>query len=170
MVSKLHDITVTIASESITYPGDTRFRRSLVCELDAGAPFELSRLETSAHIGTHIDAPAHFIAGGKRIADYSVNDFVFTAHVVDIPGSAPITAAALAAVTTSPGDALLLKTENSRSGRCRAGVFNRDWVFLTGGAATWCVERELGLVGIDYVSIDGFADDSYPAHHAILHP
>ena len=86
MFSELHDISVAVASQSITYPGDTPFRRSLISELGAGAPFELSRIEMSAHLGTHLDAPAHFVAGGKRIDDFSAADFVFPAHVVDIPG------------------------------------------------------------------------------------
>ncbi len=168
MFAELHDISVAVTSQSITYPGDTPFQRELVCELGAGAPFELSRVEMSAHLGTHIDAPAHFISGGKRITDFSAADFVFPAHVVDIPGDGPVDVDAISDIATNPGDALLLKTENSRSGRCRAGVFASDWVYVGADTASWCAERKLGLVGIDYVSVDGSEDTGYPAHHAIL--
>jgi arylformamidase len=166
--AELHDISVTVATQSITYPGDTPFQRSLLSELEAGAPFELSRVEMSAHLGTHIDAPAHFVTDGKRITDFAAADFVFPAHVVDIPGDGQVGVAAIADVDAQPGDALLLRTENSRSGRCRAGVFASDWVSVGADAANWCAEHELGLVGIDYISIDGFDDTGYPAHHAIL--
>jgi arylformamidase len=38
------------------------------------------------HAGTHIDAPAHMLAGGKRITEYQIDDFIFDRPVlVDVP-------------------------------------------------------------------------------------
>jgi len=38
------------------------------------------------HIGTHVDAPAHFVKGGKRILDYFPNDLIFhMPMLVNIP-------------------------------------------------------------------------------------
>ncbi len=168
MFRELHDITITAGRESITYPGDTPFRRELVSTLADGAPFELSRLEMSAHLGTHLDAPAHFIAGGRRIEDYPVAELIFPAHVVEVAGDGPIPTTAVTGLDARPGDAVLFKTANSESGRCRSGDFDPSWVYLSADAAALCASRRFGLVGIDYLSIDGDDDDRYPAHHALL--
>jgi hypothetical protein len=64
MFEKIYDISVALGTESIDYPGDTPFSRQLLSAIEKGDPFDLSRLVMSAHSGTHIDAPAHFIRDG----------------------------------------------------------------------------------------------------------
>lgn len=39
--------------------------------------YETHTIRTSNHAGTHIDAPAHFIEGGRRISEYSIDDLIF---------------------------------------------------------------------------------------------
>jgi arylformamidase len=46
--------------------------------------------------------------------------------------------------------------------------FCRDYVFLSSDAAELCVSYGLGLVGIDYLSVDRFEDESLPVHHILL--
>ena len=57
------DITQELFSSAV-YPGDTppSFRRVRTAEADG---YMLTDLSLCAHNGTHIDAPAHFIPGGK---------------------------------------------------------------------------------------------------------
>jgi arylformamidase len=57
----IYDISVLLGEESIDYPGDTPYSRERLSTLQNGGSFELSKLQLSAHSGTHIDAPAHFI-------------------------------------------------------------------------------------------------------------
>jgi kynurenine formamidase len=41
---------------------------------------------TSNHCGTHVDAPRHFSAAGRRIADYDLSELVFSRPaVLDVP-------------------------------------------------------------------------------------
>jgi kynurenine formamidase len=43
-------------------------------------------LSVNNHSGTHVDAPGHFIEGGKRICDYKTNELVFSnVLVLDLP-------------------------------------------------------------------------------------
>jgi arylformamidase len=67
-----------------------------------------------------------------------------------------------------PGDALLFKTDNSVSGRCRNGVFSENFVYLSSAAANFCVEEKIRLVGIDYISIEKYGDEAFPSHRKIL--
>src|SRR5947208_10933385 len=41
-------------------------------------------LKSTLHVGTHLDAPAHFLSGGKFIGDLSLNWLVGMACVVDL--------------------------------------------------------------------------------------
>jgi arylformamidase len=50
-----------------------------------GESYNLSRLETSMHAGTHVDAPLHFIQKGKDIASLPVDLFVGDCVVLTVP-------------------------------------------------------------------------------------
>lgn len=45
----------------------------------------LSFLRFSSHTGTHIDAPSHYINGGRTIDQFTIEDFTGTGIVIDIP-------------------------------------------------------------------------------------
>ena len=164
----IYDISVLLGEESITYPGDPVFSRELMATIKDQGDCELSRLSMSAHSGTHMDAPSHFILGGKSIDKYGPADFMFSAIVFEIRDSQRILPEEMKGMPIQPGDALLFKTDNSRSGRCKSGVFSRNYVYLSEEAADLCIEKGAGLVGIDYITIDRFNDPTFGVHHKIL--
>lgn len=47
-------------------------------------------------------------------------------------------------------------------------TFNPDYVSLSPEAAGYCVSQGIGLVGIDYLSLDRYEDESLPVHHILL--
>jgi arylformamidase len=165
---KIYDITVMLGAGSIDYPGDPPYRREQVSTLRAGGAFELSRLAMSTHAGTHIDAPAHFIPGGRTIDQYAAGDFIFPALVVSIESTESIRASELTAASIRAGDAVLFKTDNSRSGRCRSGTYSPEYVSLSEEAVELLVKRKAGLVGVDYLSADRHDASGYPVHQALL--
>lgn len=165
--ARVYDITTSLGTESIDYPGDTPYVRELLCTIHGGGRFDLARLEMSAHSGTHLDAPAHFISGGKTIDQYAVQDFILPAHVIPIEDKEAVRPSELAGLGVRPGDALLFRTDNSISGRCRTGAFSESFVYLSLEAAALCVDMRLGLVGLDYISVDRYGDDGYPVHRKL---
>jgi arylformamidase len=90
------------------------------------------------------------------------------ARVIKIDDPDSVKSGNLHGVDIQPGDAVLFKTANSLSGRCRNGVFSETFVSISVEAAVACIEKEAGLVGLDYISIDRYGDDSAPAHHGLL--
>lgn len=167
-LGKVYDISVVLGRESIDYPGDPPCSRELICTLEGGADYDLSKLTMSAHSGTHLDVPAHFFPDGKTIDRYCAEDFLFRAQVIDIHDNEAVRVPELSSLQILPGDALLFRTENSRQTRCRAGTFSEDYVYVSAEAADFCVALGVGLVGIDYVSVDRFGDETYPSHRKIL--
>jgi arylformamidase len=88
--------------------------------------------------------------------------------VVNIKDSKLIQPGELKGLDITPGDALLFKTANSTSGRNVSGVFSEDFVYISPEAARFCAEKGVGLVGIDYGSVDRRSETDFPAHYELL--
>ena len=164
----VYDISVRLGDESIDYPGDTPYSRELIWNIKDSNICDLSKLVMSAHSGTHVDTPAHFIEGAGTLDSYTIQDFILPAQVVNIEDNEAIRPAELKNVNIEPGDALLFKTDNSVSGRCNTSNFSESFVYLSSEAAELCVEKEASLVGIDYITIEKYGDEAFPAHRRIL--
>jgi len=164
----MYDISVLLGEESIDYPGDTPYSRERLCTIRDGGAYELSRLVMSSHSGTHIDFPGHFIADGKTLDQYHIRTFMLAAQVVEIEDPELIGPAELKHLDIKQNGALLFKTENSRSGLCTTGTFSAGYVYLSADAAAFCVQKKVGLIGLDYITIEKFGDETFPAHRTIL--
>ena len=163
----IHDISVTLGTESIDYPGDTAYSRNLI--MNSGDSFcNLSRLEMSCHSGTHLDVPFHFYADGKTLDDFQVTDFIKRVHVIEIMDPDRITASEVDWSLISPGEGVLFKTRNSREGLVKSGKFVSDFVYLSPDAAKKVNECKASLVGIDYISIEQFGVENFHSHLEVL--
>lgn len=57
-----------------------------VRSIDRGDSCNVVHLSFSNHLGSHVDTPRHFLAEGKTVDDYSINDWFFNKPcLVDIP-------------------------------------------------------------------------------------
>jgi arylformamidase len=164
----IYDISLLLGEQSVDYPGDPPYRREVLSSLTGGAAYELSRLSLSAHSGTHLDAPSHFIAGGKSIEQFAAADFILPALVVETDDRAAVRPAEVEAAEIRSGDAVLFKTNNSRSGLAASGEFSERWVHVSEPAGDLLLARKVALVGIDYVSIDKFDAPGAPLHQKLL--
>lgn len=161
---KIYDVTWTISPEMAVWPGDPPVSLARVKRMEAGAKNNLSHLACSAHAGTHVDAPLHFIADGADVVSLPLETLVGPARVVALPDVDAITARDLARFDLKGVSRLLLKTRNSGLTRTR---FVEDFVALTADAAQWVVERGVRLVGVDYLSVEAFGGDG-SVHRALL--
>jgi arylformamidase len=159
-----HDISVILGAQNITYPGDPVFARSK----PSPEAREAMCLTLGTHSGTHLDAPAHFVPDGRRLDDFPLSDFILPAQVVEIFDPEAVRVEDLEEVSVRPGEALLLRTGNSHSGRAISGEFSDRYVAISGPAAQWCVDQGLKLVGLDYISVDAYGDPETVAHRTLL--
>src|SRR5207248_2601777 len=61
------DVSVPLYQGMVHWPGDPELKSELAKSLDRQDVCNLTALSTSVHIGTHMDAPRHFISGGPGI-------------------------------------------------------------------------------------------------------
>jgi len=165
---KFYDISVSLGGESIDFPGDTPYHRKMVQSLENGDACNLSEIAMSAHAGTHMDAPYHFLSDGQTIDRYPVEKCVLSALVVDVQNGVSIGPDELEGVDVQSGEAILFKTRNSTEGLVVKGVFEENFVYLSERGAEWCLKKGVGLVGIDYISIEKFGSAGSPVHRRIL--
>ena len=151
----------------VQWPGDRPFRVRRVRDLAKGHPYTLSVLEMSAHTGTHLDAPRHFIRSGKPIDQLRPGATVGPARVIEIRDRESVKPAELRPHRIKRGERILFKTRNSA--RCwDHDEFVEDFVFISRDAAGLLAERGVLSVGIDYLSVGGYQTDSSETHRILL--
>lgn len=168
-MSKIKDITVPFRTDLPLWPGDPAPSLSLMKSQEGGYRCNVTRLDTGVHFGTHLDAPCHFIEGGKAVEDLDLNLLVGPCYVAEISDVMEITPDHLEALEI-PTDTkrLLLKTDNSALWETPNHPFNEAFAALTADAAQWVVDHDIGLIGIDYLSIQLFADAVSTTHLVLL--
>ncbi len=178
-----YDISVPLSSETPVYPGDPPVELRRLLDVARGDDFTLSALALSLHAGAHVDAPAHYVAGGASIDAVPPEVFLGPALVLDLTACArtidlPALRTALAGAHAHPKAAengaarLLLKTRNSALWRAYPGRFAPSWVGLDPAAARWLVAQGARLVGIDYATIEpppaAAARTTFDTHRTLL--
>ncbi|NLO82445.1 MAG: cyclase family protein [Clostridiales bacterium] len=160
------DVTLPMEEGRPSWPGDTPFAHRVTREIGKGSNANVSTIESSVHFGTHLDAPYHFIADGKRIEDLDLNVLIGPCQVVEVPSTGVHVDLEALKQAVAPGiKRLLIKTSNSKWLHDRE--FHKDYVALSVQAARWLVDRGIRLVGIDYFSIGPYGDTK-DVHHIIL--
>ena len=166
---KIHDISLTVTPGLPVWPGDPPIVLERISKMEDGEHNNVSRMASSVHIGTHVDAPYHFIADGNTIESLDLDALVGPAQVVVLPEECTlISAADLRAAGVVEGmERVLLKTRNSQYWRQPGLPFQKGFTAVSPDGAAYLVECGVRLIGIDYFSIAPF-EDSVPTHRTLL--
>ena len=76
----IYDISQELLSCSV-YPGDPKPTLIPLKRMADGALYNLSSLSMCVHNGTHIDAPAHFLADGKTVEQLDISACIGRCYV-----------------------------------------------------------------------------------------
>ena len=166
---KIYDISLTISPDLPVWPGDPLITLELVESMDAGAHANVSHLSTGVHIGTHVDAPHHFLNDKRTIEQLPLEILTGPCYVTQLPdGVESITAETLDGMSL-PGNTtrILFGTSNSRFWSRGEREFREDFVAVMEDGARWLVDHGIRLVGVDYLSVAPFGD-SVPTHTILL--
>jgi len=164
---RVYDISVNITPEMPVWPGDPPVTLHRVKRISQGANSNVSRLECNVHIGTHVDAPVHFIDGAAGVESLPLRVLTGRVYVVHLPQATVIDEAMLEGAGIPPRTRrVLFRTSNSRYWALGESDFQKDFVAIDASGAAWLARKKVQLVGVDYLSVAPFGDTREP--HRIL--
>ncbi len=162
----IYDVTVPIQSTMPIYEGDPTVKIESWSALAKGDSANVSFLHLGAHTGTHVDAPAHFLAQAKKIDSLPVDVLIGRARVIRVPDERhEIDADFLASCDLGGVERVLFHTRNSSFWN---GTFRKDFTHLLPEAAQMLVDLKVRLVGNDYLSIEKFHSGHHRTHLTLL--
>lgn len=160
------DISTPLRDGMLVWPGDDRVRVEQTMSLERGDPYNLTRLNMSAHTGTHMDAPRHFLRAGAGMETMPLDVMLGPARVVDVEDEEAVRARHVPA-DLAPGARVLFRTRNSTEYLARPD-FVEPFIYVARDAAEALVRARVALVGIDYLSVGGFHHDLLETHEILL--
>jgi arylformamidase len=163
---KVYDVTVTLRPGMPVWPGEPGMEIRRVMSIKDGMAANVSAFKTGCHIGTHVDAPLHFIEGGKSIEELSLDLFVGRVTVYSMAVEQFIDIADIESLGIQNGERVIFKTANSSLWEKEG--FETDFIFITERAAQYLVNIGVKTVGIDYLSVEQYGMEGSPTHHILL--
>lgn len=165
------------------WPGNAPFQMTRVADYERG--FRLHNFTMAENVGTHVDAPTHFVADKRAIDGFTASDLIVPAVVIDIRDRvAGDTDYRLSARdvhvweetygTIPAGSLVILNTGWHRRFADRDLYVNmgadREMHFPGFGlhAARTLLARGVVGLGIDTMSLDHGPSRDFPVHHAML--
>jgi arylformamidase len=165
----IYDISLSISPNLPTWPGDPGLQLAQFESMDKGARYNATQISSSVHVGTHVDAPRHFLKDGSTIEQLPLEILTGPCYVAQLPdGIEAITSEVLDRTEiTSEMKRVLFGTSNSHFWARGESKFQTDFVAITEDGAEWLVERGVQLVGVDYLSVAPY-NESIPTHVVLL--
>jgi len=165
----IYDISLTLSPDLPSWPGDPKLELKQFESMDKGSSTNCTSISTSVHVGTHVDAPHHFLNDGHTVEGLSLEVLTGPCYVLQLPdGVDAITSEVLErSEITSEMKRILFGTSNSHLWASGEKEFQTDFVAITEDGAEWLVEHGVQLVGVDYLSVAPYGD-STPTHFILL--
>jgi arylformamidase len=164
----IYDISLTISNDLPTWPGDTPIDLMRNRDMQHGDVVTLSQFTSTVHVGSHLDAPMHFVRGGHGVDQIDLDQLIGPCYVAHCLSADTIDAAALEQADIPAGtQRLLIRTRNSDYWARGDNTFHTDFVPIDPSGAEWIVARGIQLVGIDYLSVGAY-DNGIPTHEILL--
>lgn len=165
-----------LATDTPAYGGGDGLHVTHEKALCAGDSCNAVRLDLHNHLGSHVDAPLHFIADGRSVEEYAPEEWMFVRPLlVDLPldRAELITPEMLEPVMPAVAfvpDLLLIRTGFEH---CRKEErFWKNGPGLAASLAPWLRVKfpPLMAVGVDFISVSSmqYREEGRAAHRALL--
>lgn len=173
------DLTYTLSSDNPTWSGEVDFNHKMAQDYLAEGKYKFRKnnIEMAEGCGTHIDAPAHCIPGGKTIEQIPIEDLFAPCVVVDVSSNAvddymvsvaDITAFEKQHGEISPRSFVIIRTGWDRFWN-NPDQYRNNIMFpcVSAEAAQLLVDRGIVGLGVDTLSPDR-NDHGFEVHNIVL--
>jgi len=133
--------------------------------------YAMTRYSLLNHVGTHVDAPAHQIAGGDTLDEIGLERLVTDALTIDVSNRRPHGAIPLAELEqhldkVRKDDIVLLYSDNARNYGGEA--YWTGWSYPDAEAAQALIDRGVSAIGFDGPSADPVDSTTFDLHRVWL--
>ena len=151
---KVYDISQEVFSCKV-FPGDPVPQGEMICSIEDGDFYNLTMFQMCTHNGTHVDAPLHFVRGGKSIDEVGLEPFVGMAYVAEHEG-----------VVTAEDAELILQNARKRNQDARNRILIKGNAEVSLEAAEVFARAGILLVGNESQTVG--PEDAPMAVHLVL--
>ena len=159
---KIIDISMELSSTTPEWPGDMPFSYELSVTKQESGSVNVGKLQSSTHIGTHIDAPFHYDDQGLKTHELPLDIYLTKAQVMDVSGLNKINSSHLKPIEEGV-TAVLLKTASWKN----RTAFPETWPVFDVSIAQWLADNGVNLLGVDVPSVDPETSKELPMHQAM---
>ncbi|GAQ25148.1 cyclase family protein [Tepidanaerobacter syntrophicus] len=156
--TKIIDISSPLYNEMDKYPSLEGFKLQWIRTISNEDRANMSRITMESHVGTHVDAPLHFIKNGKSIDQMPLQNLLGIAEVIEIPYPCTVTKEFLEKYYK--GNRILL----FKFGKNR---YNRNFDYFDLTATDFFIRHGVKALGTDNFSVDS-KNTKYKIHEALL--
>lgn len=160
---KIIDLTHTFTDDMPIYPGDPKASLEQVAFIEKDT-FNDHKISTVMHVGTHMDAPLHMIANGKKMNEIAPDKFIGKGVVIDVRGKQKIDASVLNNIDIQEGSVVLLYT--GFGSKYRTDDYFKGYPELGEDFAKKMVDLKVKIVGMDILGPD--YDKPWATHKILL--
>ena len=164
----IYDISVPLHQDLIVWPGDSPIKIESLSSINSQHECNTSSIQISSHAGTHIDAPSHFINGGKSVDSIPLELLIGKCIVIEVSSKSLIEIEDLSGYNFCKYKRVLFKTRNSEFWPKSPKGFSKNFVSLSTSAALYLTQFGVFLIGIDYLSIESFYSKKHSVHNILL--
>ncbi len=143
------DLSRPISDQTPVYPGDPKVSIETASKI-ATEGYTDHLLHIGTHVGTHIDAPAHMISGGKTLDQFPPDRFIGRGRYIDATDGFTLSAVKQAGV--DQGDIVLFHTGMAE--QYGEDAYFEHYPSIPEEVAQYLVAQEVAIVGVDMCSPD----------------
>jgi arylformamidase len=162
------DISVELSEDTVIYPGDPKPEYGLFFSLADGGIANVGYLKHGIHHATHVDVPYHFDSADITFEQVPLDRWVGRVLVIDLTRvDTCIRESDLAGIPLEKYERILLKTKNSLE-YYKLKEFYPEFIYLDKSACEAFVRAGVKTVGLDYITVDPYGSEDFPAHNTLL--
>ncbi len=155
------DLSVAINNDMPVDPADEAPKVTSVASVEQEG-YSLHEITIGSHIGTHIDAPMHMVAGGKSLDTFAVENFVGRGCYIDVTNK-EFDLEKIKAAGVQAGDIVLLHT--GMHDQYNTPAYFASYPPIPEDIAQYFVDQKVKMVGMDMCGPD---HEPYNIHKILL--
>lgn len=161
------DLTHPLNNSISIYPGTTSPNFKQTNNIEEHGYAEMS-LNMRTHAGTHIDAPAHIIKGGKTLDMFPLEQFTGKGLVIDCKGKEVIDTELINSYKNKIEDSDFILFNTGRDKFWGTNAYLEKFQILSPEAGEFLLSFNLKAIGFDVISVDQMGCTELPNHNLFL--